>query len=478
MTRPENAIRSNKSILKMISDSFRYPLTSTEKLNFEEIPGWVYYAARILMDNQKAVYLVGGAVRDLLWGITPSDWDLATDALPGEIENIYPQTIPTGKRFGTITVFIDEHQMEVTTLREDFEYNDGRRPDQVVFSSSILNDLARRDFTINAMAYDFNERLLIDPFKGRTDCYHRVIKAVGDPRVRFQEDGLRMFRFYRFLASHNLTPERETKRAINPEWADSISYERIRDEFSKLLLGKAVRKGLVGLIKSGLLPRVIPEFFSTAESQTKLYSYLREHSLSAVDTIRPILHLRLAALLHDIAKPLSVTMTESGVHFYGHDQKGADISRAILERLRYPNKLIKKVFLLIRWHMFFYQPNISDSAIRRLISKVGPEIIPDLLELRRADIVATGKVTTETPDYWKDLSERILTILKSGVEVGNSNRLAINGYDLIERLSINPGPLVGEILAYLLENVFEDPDLNRKEPLLDLALRYLESKSR
>ncbi len=459
----------------MASEHF-YPLTTTERLNFKEIPGWVNQAALILMGSQKSVYLVGGAVRDLVWGNTPSDWDLATDALPDEIEKIYPNTLPTGKRFGTVTVFIDGHQLEVTTLREDLGYSDGRRPDQVAFSSNILHDLARRDFTINAMAYDFNSKLLIDPFKGRADCYHRVIRGVGDPRVRFKEDGLRMFRLYRFLASHELNVERETEAAVNPEWAKAVSFERIRDEFSKLLLGKAVRKGLAGLNRSGLLQKILPEFFSTNEPQPDLYSYLREHSFSSTEAIEPLLHLRLSALLHDIAKPNSITVNESGIHFYGHDQKGADLSRTILERLRYSGKLIEKVTILIRWHMFFYQLNISDTAVRRLIYKVGPGNIPDLLELRRADIIATGKVTTETLEYWKDLSERIHAILNSGIEPGNKNRLAINGHDLIGQLPIKPGPLVGEIMAYLLEQVFDEPTLNQKSSLLDLARRYLDSK--
>lgn len=460
----------------MISEH-RYPLTTTEKLNFQEIPAWVNQAARILMDNQKAVYLVGGAVRDLLWGKTPSDWDLATDALPDEIEKIYPKTFPSGKRFGTITAFVDGHQLEVTTLREDLDYSDGRRPNQVMFGSNILTDLARRDFTINAMAYDFIDQLLIDPFNSRADCYHRIIKAVGDPRIRYREDGLRMFRLYRLLASHELTPERETERAVNPEWAKSISYERVREEFSKLLLGKAVLKGLTGLVHSGLLSKIIPEFFSANEPQPGFYSYLREHSLSTATAIQPILHLRLAALLHDIAKPISIIENQSGVHFYGHELSGAELSRKILERLRYPKKLIEKIALLIRWHMFFYQPNISDASVRRLISKVGSDNILDLLELRRADIIATGKVTPGTLDLWKDLSERIINILKSNAEAENGNQLAINGHDLIDQLSINPGPLVGEIMAYLLDRIFEEPSLNQKDRLLDLARRYVDSKS-
>lgn len=463
--------------MKKTSGNSIYQLTPTEILNFKKIPSWIYQTVSLLISNQKLVYLVGGAVRDLLWDETPTDWDLATDALPDEIEKIFPKTLPTGKRFGTITVFMGEHQVEITTFREDLGYSDGRRPDQVVFGSSILNDLARRDFTINALAYDFTNQLLTDPFNGRIDCYQRIIRAVGDPVVRFKEDGLRMFRFYRFLATYDLFPERNTEKAINAEWAESISYERIRDEFSKLLIGKAVRKGLAGLIKSGLLRRIIPEFFPFDDTLTGLYSYLQDHSLSAVEAIQPSLHLRLAALLHDIAKPLSATMTESGIHFYGHDQKGADISRSILERLRYPGKLIEKVTLLIRWHMFFYQSNISDSAVRRLISKVGPDNIPDLLELRRADMVATGRINAATYDFWKDLSEQVLSLLDSGIGVGNKNKLALNGHDLIQQFGVKPGPLIREILEYLLEKVYEDPNLNRKKPLLNLARKYIESKS-
>ena len=460
----------------MVPESFRFTLNVTEKLNFKTIPTWVTEAARVLMDNHKAVYLVGGAVRDLLWGTQPSDWDLATDALPDEIEGIFPQTFPTGKQFGTITVAFKGYQLEITTLREELGYSDGRRPDQVVFGTDIIKDLARRDFTINAIAYDFKDRVLIDPFNGRADCYQRIIRAVGDPRIRFQEDGLRMFRLYRFVAAHDLKPGRQTLRSVNPEWAQSLSFERIRDEFSKLLLAKSVRKGLTGLIESGLMATMIPEFFTAAEPYPGLNVALQGHSLSAVATIKPLLHLRLAALLHDIAKPISLTITQTGLHFYGHDQKGVELSRAILTRLRYPRKLIEKVTLLIRWHMFFYQPDISDAAVRKIISKVGPENIFDLLELRRADIVATGKITTMTHDYWKDLSGRVLCILENSTTTGEKNILAINGHDLIGQLGLNPGSLIGEIMAYLLEQVYNDPNLNQKDILLDLARNYINPK--
>lgn len=461
----------------MDSDPFRHPLTATEKLNFKKIPAWVTQALALILKNQKAVYLVGGAVRDLIWGNTPSDWDLTTDALPDEIERMFPNTFPTGKRFGTITVMIDNNPIQVTTIREELTYSDGRRPDNVIFGSDIVKDLARRDFTINAMAYDFKTQELIDAFQGRTHCYHRLLKAVGNPRDRFREDGLRMFRFFRFLASHSLIPDRKTEQAINPELAKSVSYERIRDEFSKLLIGISIHKGLTGLDKSGLLSRIIPEFYSDDKGKSELYSYLREHSFSAAEAIQPSLQLRLAALLHDIAKPATFTISQTGPHFYGHDRTGAEISRIILRRLRYPKKLIEKVSLLISGHMFSYQPNTSDSAVRRLISQVGPENISDLLELRRADIIATGKITSQTPEYLKDLSHRIFNILQSSAESENFSRLALNGNDLMEKLGIKSGPLVGEILRYLEEQIIEEPDLNQKIRLLEIARRYLNSKT-
>lgn len=460
----------------MTLEPFCYRLTVTEKLNFKEIPAWVNQAVLFLLENQKKAYLVGGAIRDLIWGNTPSDWDLATDALPDEIERIFPKTIPTGKKFGTITVLIDDQQVEITTLREELGYSDSRRPDKVIFGADILKDLARRDFTINAMAYDFFSQVLVDPFGGKKDCYDRILKAVGDPQVRFQEDGLRMFRLYRFLASHELTSERETEGAVNPEWARRVSYERIRDEFSKLLLGVNVRKGLNGLAKSGLLSLIIPEFFTNGQTRSETHSQLWEHSLSAVEAIQPLLRLRLAALLHDIAKPVSLTITKTGTHFYGHEQIGAEMSKSILERLKYPRKLIETVTLLIHQHMFSYQSDMSDSAIRRLISKVEPENIPDLLELRRADIVATGKVTAATPKYWGELSERILAIVKSAEEGDTQNKMALNGHELIEHFDIKPGPLVGTVIAYLSEQIIVDPELNRKDRLLELAQNYLKSK--
>jgi tRNA nucleotidyltransferase (CCA-adding enzyme) len=455
----------------------RVALTTTEKLNFRGIPARIQSIVRQLRDNNFQVYLVGGAVRDLLRGQTPGDWDLATSALPDQVELVFPQSVPTGKPFGTITVIEDEQAFEITTFREDLGYSDGRHPDALRFGTDILPDLARRDFTINAMAYDFATMELVDPFQGRRDCYHRILRTVGEPGVRFAEDGLRMFRFFRFIATQDLKPHRDTERAINPTWAKPVSIERIRAEFDKLLLGKWVRKGLTGLKQSGLLDVFLPEL--NAEYQVYRGHFNRfdllEHLFTATETIEPRLHLRLAALFHDIAKPETGFQDRTGHHFYGHDQRGTEISCSILERMRYPRKLIESVSTLIRWHMFSMPSQAGDGAIRRLILKVGPENIPDLLELRRADIVATGRIDAQTWENWQYQSTRILEILK-GQPAINPKSLDINGHDLVTILKLEPGPLIGEILGYLVELTLDQPGLNQKSQLLDLAKEYLAAR--
>lgn len=450
-------------------------LTRTERLNFEAIPQWVNALETRLRQNGFQVYLVGGAVRDLVWGKSPQDWDLATNALPDQIETLFPRNQAVGKQFGTITVCDGEHQAEITTFRSDLAYSDGRRPDGVRFESDIRADLIRRDFTINALAYDIHGGFLIDPCGGWLDLHRRILRAVGEPSQRFAEDGLRMFRFYRFLATLDLRPDPASLRAIRPEWAQTLSYERIRDEFGKLLLGNRVRYGLEGLKRSGLLPLFLPEltpcFTNRPITRT---ADLWEHLLLCTETIQPRLHLRLAALLHDIAKPRTQTQDSTGVHFYGHDQTGAELSRIIMERLRFPSRVIESVAILIRQHMFQLGPQSSDAAVRRLIAKVGPELIPDLMELRRADIVATGRVDYSTWEAWQDFTGRVTEILEAAPPL-NQSQLALNGRDLLAAFQLHPGPLIGRILEFLTESVLDRPELNRREDLLALAADYLQT---
>lgn len=456
---------------------YSFPLNTTEKINFAAaIPGWLLKIVNRLAEGGFHGYLVGGAVRDLLLEKKPTDWDLATDALPEEVEALFPNSIPTGKSFGTITLNTAGNFLEITTLREELGYRDGRHPDTVRFGEDLLRDLERRDFTINAIAYDFNSKRLCDPFQGRRDLHRGVLKAVGDPRRRFAEDGLRMFRFYRFLATTDLRPDRATAAAVNPAGAERLSRERIRDELSKLLVGDFPRRGLEGLKKSGLLPSILPELDldRTATAGDRSYGNLWEHLLAATETIQPLLHLRWAALLHDIAKPLCKFEDERGSHFYGHDQAGAAISRVILKRLRYPNAVIDKVSNLIERHMFSLPFNSPDTAIRRLAAKVGPENLTDLLELRRADLVATGRLDYQVWQAWRDLTGRIAK-LTAEKELFTLKNLAVNGDDLMKRLKLPPGPQVGAILKYLWEAVIDRPEINNRERLLQLAQVYLEN---
>lgn len=453
----------------------RYPLSITETINLKSIPDWVDSIAVQLLAAGHQAFLVGGAVRDVIREEAPKDWDIATDAVPERIEAIFARTVPTGKKYGTITVLDAENNVEVTTLREDIGYSDGRRPDTVRFSADITQDLARRDFTINAIAYDFQTAEWVDPFRGRDDLRRGILKAVGDPAIRFREDGLRMYRFYRFLATMNLKPDPATVRAINPDWAEPVSMERKRDELSKLLLGEWVRRGLSGLRDSGLLTALLPEFAAIVECRTQGSSHrwpLWEHIILATETIRPELPLRLAALFHDIAKPNTRFEDDRGVHFYGHDLQGATVCTEILQRLRYPKTLLEKVSHLIRWHMFSLPSNCSDAAVRRLIYKVGPEEILDLMELRRADIVATGRVDRAIWEYWNDTLARLEAIL-AGMDSAGPH-LAVNGRDLIRDLRLESGPLLGQVLNHLKDAVIDDPTVNDRTTLIYIAQKYLE----
>jgi tRNA nucleotidyltransferase (CCA-adding enzyme) len=449
------------------------PLTVTEKLNFRAIPNWLEAIAARLYQHNYQVYLVGGAVRDLLSAKPPHDWDLATNALPDKVEALFPDTLPTGKQYGTITVRSGKNAVEITTFREDLDYRDGRRPAAIRFSPDITADLARRDFTVNAIAYDPASAVLIDPFDGRKDLQRQVLKAVGDPAVRFREDGLRMFRFYRLIATLDFKPDRATAQAVNPAWINSISPERIGSELTKLLTGAAVVKGLEGLQKSRLLEKVIPELnpaeLAIGDTPTKK---LWRHLILTTASIQPQPQLRWAALLHDLAKPLTKSYEPDDIHFYGHAEKGSELSREILTRMHFSNSLIETVSSLIRWHMFIIPAQGTDAAIRRLIAKVGTTVMPQLLELRRADIVASGHITTQTWEIWQNLSTRVIAALNAPTVLRPTD-LAVNGHDLLTVFKLQPGPAIGRTLQFLLDQVIETPELNERDTLLQLARGFL-----
>lgn len=437
------------------------------------VPDFVISICSVLNRAGFQAFVVGGGVRDALRGESPKDWDIATDAPPTAVEELFAKTIPTGKRFGTITVRESGHLVEVTTFRQDADYSDGRRPDRVTYSQDIHEDLRRRDFTVNAIAYEPLEERFVDPHQGIRDIRRRLLRTVGEPEERFREDALRMLRMLRLAAVLEFKIHRLAKRAIHPDWIAPVSRERVREELSLLVTAKNLAPSLTLMHESGLLAEILPELAACAGvNQGSRHKWdVFFHSVRAAEIIKPELHLRLAALLHDVAKPKTRTEEERQVHFYGHDQQGEAMVKEVLSRLRYSNQLIQKTALLVRHHMFQIQPDSSPKAIRRFIRKVGKENIYDVLELRRADVLAMRVQPRQAHHYFELLYQRVAETLAED-HVFSMEDLAIDGYDIMESLQLKPGPYIGAILNYLFDHVTEDPSDNRREVLLPMAREY------
>jgi tRNA nucleotidyltransferase (CCA-adding enzyme) len=429
-----------------------------------------------------AAYVVGGSVRDAILGRAGGDWDLATDARPERLLAIFPGAVYEN-RFGTVTVHegVEDHQ--VTTFRSDHEYADFRRPHHVEFGDKIEADLARRDFTVNAIAWGADAPgagaaagmttrsepapALVDPFSGVDDVRARRLRAVGEPEVRFQEDALRMVRAVRLAAVLDFEIEAPTAAAIraNAELAAHVSGERVAAELQKLLLAPRPSGGLRLLSDLGLLPVLFPELAAQlGVPQNKVPGEdLFDHTLRAVDAVptdRPVV--RLAALLHDVGKPATI---EDGP-FRGHEVVGAELAQRLLERLHLPKAATGRVVHLVRHHMFTYEPEWGDAGVRRFIQRVGAAAIDDLFELRRADNVGSGL----EPDAGglASLRGRVAAELAASVVLDRS-RLAIDGDDLMAELGLPPGPHLGRILDGVLELVIADPTRNDRATLLLLA---------
>lgn len=442
-----------------------YPV---KRLGKEKIPEDVRRLVGRLIDHGHQAYIVGGAIRDLLLGKTPKDWDVATNAEPQLVEAIFSQTVPSGKRFGTISVNTGERWVEVTTFRKDGPYRNGRRPEWVSFSSDIDDDLMRRDFTVNAIAYNPLNGEIVDPTGGVSDLRRRILRAIGDPSTRFREDALRMIRFYRFQSTLGFKGDRRTERAVEARWIVEVSSERIRDELSRILISERPTLGLMGLLRSGLLREIAPEIAAmNGVVQGTMHRYdVMGHSLAATEAIRPELALRWAALLHDVGKPSTRFVDGKGIHFYGHDQRGAELAEEILRRLAYPKGLICQVAHLIGHHMFFFGREMTDAAVRRLVARVGAENISSLLELRRADIVAANGRFDRAWEGFRRCRERIAALLE-GENVFTRRDLAISGEDLRDALGWTTGPRYHLALDKALEWVLENPKRNNKEVLLE-----------
>lgn len=434
------------------------------------IPEYVKNIINKLEEKDYEAYVVGGSIRDLLIGREPSDYDIATNALPEEIEGVFKEyrTLEVGREFGTIVVIQEEGVVEVTTFRQDGEYTDGRRPEEVYFSKSLKDDLSRRDFTINAMAYNKNTGV-VDPFDGRGYLKNNIIKTVGNPQNRFMEDYLRIIRAIRFASQLEFFIEDDTYEAckIYGERLLEISIERVRDELFKILLAEHPSYGMRLLQDTGILEVILPEMIKSIGFNQQNPNHDKdvfEHILSVLDNTPPILHLRLAALLHDIAKPYTFTIDHSGIgHFYGHDKLSASMAKEILVRWKSPNELIHKVVILIEKHMTQHD-DFGEKGLKRLIGKVGEKEIFNLLELQKADMIGSKEDYDITSLI--ERGKKIEDIINSK-EVYEKKQLAIDGNDMIE-LGYKQGKIIGEILDYLLEEVLENPELNNKEELIGI----------
>ncbi|MEK6607918.1 MAG: HDIG domain-containing metalloprotein [Myxococcota bacterium] len=441
-----------------------------------DIPDRIAAVCRKLRGAGHAALVVGGSVRDLLMGRSAGEFDLATSASPDEVCRVFPRTVKTGIKHGTVTVLIgrdgagDWEGVEVTTFRGEGAYSDGRRPDEVVFVRTIEEDLARRDFTVNAIAYDPVDDRLVDPHGGRDDLARRLLRAVGDPRARFSEDGLRAMRAVRFAAVLGFAIEPETLAAI-PRALHvfrKVSSERVRDELIKMLAADRPSIGVERMRETGLLAEVIPELCEgVGLRQNRFHAYdVYQHSLACMDATRGDPILRLAALLHDVGKPRAAqprTEDPSEMTFYRHEVGGAEMADAISRRLKLSNQERERCVALVRHHMFWYTEDWSAPTVRRFIRRVGKERLEDLFALRGGDVVARGRGEDPRVEI-AALRQRIDEALVAEAALKITD-LAIGGQDVARALDVPPGPIIGKVLRALLERVTDDPSLNTKERL-------------
>jgi tRNA nucleotidyltransferase (CCA-adding enzyme) len=429
--------------------------------------------AEVLAGAGKRCYLVGGAVRDFLIGREAGDFDVATDARPEEVARVYRRVIPTGVRHGTVTVLWKGRGIEVTTFRTEADYGDGRHPDSVSYAATIEEDLSRRDFTMNAMAFDLISGALVDPYGGRGDLAASLIRAVGDPLERFREDGLRPLRAIRFSAQLGFSIEALTLAAIRPslDRLAMVSAERARDELQKILLSHKPSRALLLMESTGALGLLLPELAACRGVEQKgmhVFDVL-DHLLACVDAIAPDITLRLAALLHDVGKPAAKAEGPGGEPtFHRHEAISAEMAEAILRRLRFPNAVIDGVSHLVRNHMFAYDESWSDAAVRRFIARVGIDSMDALLDLRVADGTAIIGRPVD-PRGLEPLRDRVRAALEAKEAFGLAD-LAVKGGDLAS-IGVPPGRGMGAMLKELLETVMDDPALNERGRLLEIAER-------
>jgi len=444
-----------------------------------EIPKEVKFAVEQLKKNSFEAYIVGGCVRDFLRGMEPEDWDVATNAKPAEIQKLFPKSFYSNQFF-TVTAQTGSKnpklkEIEITTYRKEAKYTNKRHPDQISFAKTIEEDLARRDFTINAIALGLKSQItnskliLIDPFNGQKDLENKIIRAVGNPEERFSEDALRILRAVRFNVTlgDDWAIEEKTSQAIkkNAPWLQAISKERIRDELIKIIMSERAAEGMALLRELGLLKYIIPELEEGCQvTQNKHHIYeCYEHYLRSLDYAAKKdfnQYVRLAALFHDIAKPRVKKGEGPDATFYSHEIVGAKMTVQILNRLKFPKKDIEKIAKLVRYHLFYYNVDeVSDSSVRRLVRQVGSENMKELLQVRMADRIGSGVPKAE-PYKLRHLKYVIEKVSQDPISV---KMLKVSGNDVMRILNVPPGPQVGQVLDVLLGYVLEEPEKNKKE---------------
>lgn len=439
------------------------------------LPEKVEYIIQTLEEAGYEAYAVGGCVRDSLLGREPDDWDITTSARPQQVKEVFQRTIDTGIQHGTVTVMMGKEGFEVTTYRIDGEYEDSRHPKEVIFTANLIEDLKRRDFTINAFAYNHRSGI-VDAFDGMADLKNGIIRCVGDAKERFREDALRMMRAVRFSAQLGYSIEEKTKEAITilaPN-LKNISAERIQVELVKLL--KSPHPDYLRIAyELGITKVILPEFdeaMETSQNNPHHMYCVGEHLLQTLINIRADRSLRIAALLHDIAKPDTKTVGEDGIdHFHGHAELGEEKAATILKRLKFDNDTITKVKKYIKYHD--YKIEATPRAVRRALHKIGKEYFEQVLEIKQADMLAQSTYQREEKEENLRSVRTIYEEILQKEECVSLKDLALTGKDLIE-LGVPQGKQLGAILQKLLEDVLENPEHNQKEYLADLVRIELE----
>jgi tRNA nucleotidyltransferase (CCA-adding enzyme) len=464
-------------------------MTQIQPISERVIPKEVMMVLAVLQNANFEAFLVGGCVRDLIMNVIPKDFDITTNATPEEVIALFPKTfyensygtvgvVTCGEDLGTVCTDETVKIVEVTPYRLETTYSDNRHPDEVIWSKDLEDDLKRRDFTVNAIAYNPVTREIVDPFRGREDIEARIIRAVGSPDARFTEDALRLMRAVRFLSQLDFDIETVTRESLekNAHLLATISRERVRDEFIKLLMTDYPMRGLILMKETGVLDYVIPELErGIGVSQNQAHSFdVWEHNLRTLqhsaDKKWP-LHVRLSAVFHDISKPETrrFSREKRDYTFYGHDVVGGRVTREIMERLKFPKDLTDKVSMFVRWHMFFSDTEqITISAVRRLITNVGKDNIWDLINLRICDRIGTGR-PKEEPYRLRMYESMVEQALQDPISL---KMLKTDGKRIMDITQETPGPKVGYVLHALFDEVLENPEKNT-EVYLDERAAFL-----